>query len=408
MIRFSLLRENYRIALASVRTRRMRSLLTLFGVIVGVASVVTIASLGEGLKHQIAGEAHKQGGDIIVVKPGKLTSSPMSNLTNAPSGAIALTDNDVSAIGKVDGVSRIVPFSVVSAVPSYDQKTYEGAQIVGTTGNMPALTGAVVEFGAFFEPDNTSQKVAVIGPLVAEKLFGENVPVGKILKIRDQEFVVRGVLEKTSPSPLSNDSNFNNAILIPYQVGKILTGGNGQFYQVMVKVDNEGQTKQVASDITSVIQKEHGGQQDFSVIKSSDSILFASNLTTAVTSLVGAVALISLLLGGISIMNVMLVSVTERTQEIGIRKAVGATSRQIYSQFLMEAMVLSLWGAMVGVMTSVVINIVLRVTTNLQPIITWQPVVVSVFVSVAVGVIFGTAPAVKASRKDPIEALRSS
>ncbi len=403
----TLFRENYRIALASVRSRRMSSFLTLVGVIVGVVSVVTIASLGEGVKNQILHEAHRQGGDIVVIKPGTQAGSPLNALSSAPTGSTVLSDNDVSATRKVDGVSEVVPLAVISAAPSYQDRSYSGAVVIGTTGKMPELAGAKVEFGVFFEDDSPNKKVAIIGPHVAEQLFQEAIPIGKTIKIRDQDFVVRGVLEKSQPGPLSTDSNFNNAVLIPSQMGKILTGGSGNYYEIMAKVSNPDKTKQVAAGIVSAVQKEHGNLQDFSVIKSSDNVLFANNLVGTITALTGALAIISLLIGGVSIMNIMLVSVTERTREIGIRKAVGASNQQIRVQFLMEAAVLSLWGAFIGLGVAGLINIVLRVLTNMQPVITWQPVVASVLVSVLVGIIFGTAPAVKAARKDPIEALRS-
>lgn len=403
----TLFRENYRIALASVRSRRMSSFLTLVGVIVGVVSVVTIASLGEGVKNQILHEAHRQGGDVVVIKPGKQVGSPLNSLSSAPTGSTVLTDKDVSATKNVEGISEVVPLAVISAAPSYQDHSYDGAVVIGTTGKMPELTGAKLEFGAFFDDESPNRKVAIIGPHVAENLFKEAIPIGKTIKIRDQDFVVRGVLEKAQPGPLSTDTNFNSAVIIPAQMGKILTGGNGNYYEIVAKVSDPDKVKKVAADITSAVQKEHGNLQDFSVIKSSDNVLFANNLVGTITALTGALAVISLLIGGVSIMNIMLVSVTERTREIGIRKAVGASNQQIRVQFLMEAAVLSLWGAFIGLGVAGLINIVLRVATNLQPVITWQPVVASVIVSVVVGIIFGTAPAVKAARKDPIEALRS-
>ncbi len=403
----TLLRENYRIALASVRARRMSSFLTLVGVIVGVVSVVTIASLGEGVKNQILHEAHRQGGDIVVIKPGTQAGSPLNALTSIPAGSTVLSDNDVNATRKVDGVNEVVPLMVVSAAPSYQDRSYNEAVVIGTTSKMPELTGATIEFGTFFDDESPNKKVAIIGPHVAEKLFQEAIPIGKTIKIRDQDFIVRGVLEKSQPGPLSTDSNFNNAVLIPDQVGKILVGGSGNYYEIMARVADADKTKQVAAGITSAIQKEHGNLQDFSVIKSSDNVLFANSLVGTITALTGALASIALLIGGVSIMNIMLVSVTERTREIGIRKAVGASNQQIRAQFLMEAAVLSLWGAFIGLGVAGLINVVLRVMTDLQPVITWQPVVVSVLVSVLVGIIFGTAPAIKAARKDPIEALRS-
>lgn len=403
--------ENFRMALASVRSSRFRSFLTLLGIIVGVVSVVTIFSLGEGVKRQVVGEAHRLGGDIITIRPGAAlpgTSSPLSSIgVSSISGTGALNEHDVDAVKKVQNVDAVVPLSIVSGVPSHEGRSYDGGVIIGTTSKMPQVTGVKVEFGVFFDDDETTRKAAIIGPKVAEQLFQENIPIGKSMKIRDQDFTVRGILEKTETGPLGTEADFNNAIIIPYQTGKILTGNNVNIYEILTKTSAPGLAGTVTNEINNTLRDQHGGQQDFSVTKSGDNVLLANSVVKLITGLTGAVAIVSMFIGGISIMNIMLVSVTERTREIGIRKAVGATNRQIRTQFLMEAVVLSLWGAGIGLICAAAINIVIRVTTNFQPVITWQPVVASVLVAVTVGTIFGTAPAFKASRKDPIEALRT-
>lgn len=398
-------------ALASVRSSRFRSFLTLLGIIVGVVSIITIFSLGEGVKRQVVGEAHRLGGDIITIRPGTAlpgTNSALSSIgINGVSGSGKLSEEDVNAIKNVQNVDAVVPLSIISGVPSYEGETYGGGVIIGTTSKMPKVTGVNVEFGVFFDDDDTTRKAVIIGPKVAEQLFHEAIPIGKSMKIRDQDFIVRGVLEKIETGPLGTEADFNNAIIIPYQTGKILTGSNVNIYEVIAKTTSPGLSDGVSADIANTIKGHHGGQQDFTVIKSGDNVLLANSVVRMITSLTGAVAVVSMLIGGISIMNIMLVSVTERTREIGIRKAVGATNRQIRTQFLMEAVVLSLWGAGIGVLIAGTINIIIRVTTNFQPVITWQPALASVLVAVVVGTVFGTAPAIKASRKDPIESLRT-
>jgi len=178
-------------------------------------------------------------------------------------------------------------------------------------------------------------------------------------------------------------------------------------YEILVKAGPAEPANTVADHINAELTKAHGSQQDFTVLKAGETLNVTSNILSLLTSLIGGIAAISLLVGGIGILNVMLVSVTERMQEIGIRKAVGATSRQIMNQFLVEATVLSLIGGIIGVIISLLINIVLRVSTSLQPSLSWRVFLLAVGVSVAVGIIFGTIPALKAARKDPIEALRN-
>jgi ABC-type antimicrobial peptide transport system permease subunit len=164
---------------------------------------------------------------------------------------------------------------------------------------------------------------------------------------------------------------------------------------------------QVESSIRNGLQQSHGGQEDFTIFQSGDTQAVTGSVLSLITTMVFGIAIISMIVGGIGIMDIMLVSVSERTREIGIRKAVGATNHQIRKQFLLEAAVLSAWGAFIGILLSGVFNVVIRITTNLQPVISWQAVLLALFISVIFGVVFGTVPAVQASRKDPIEALRS-
>lgn len=403
-----MLGENYRMALTSVRSSRLRSVLTLLGIIVGVVSVVTIVSLGEGVKQQIVREANRLGGDVLTVKPGAAlpSASPFSLLGNKPDTG-GLSDQDIKALDNLKKVDEVVPFLAISGVPLHDEATFDEGIVIGTTAGMPDLSGVELEFGSPIDDGETNKQVAVIGPRVAEKLFEEPIPVGKSLKIREQDFIVRGVLEHSEAGLLGTEADYNNAIFIPYDTARTLAGDSGNVYQILVRTNTPGSAKEVSKSIVDTLRRLHGEQQDFTVIKPGDNLLFTNNIIRLITNLVGIVAVVSMLIGGISIMNIMLVSVTERTHEIGIRKAVGASNRQIGTQFLMESVVLSLWGAFLGLIAAGGINLIFRITSDFQPVITWQPVVAAVLISVSVGVVFGTAPAIKAALKDPIEALRS-
>ena len=407
--------EHIRIALGSIRAARFRSFLTMAGIIIGVVSVITIASLGEGIKHQLSGQASSAGNDLITVRPGKLVDRDEKgqiagiNLLSFLSSS-SVTEKDYKTIQDDPNIQNAVPFSVISGVPSIGKGQFNDGFVMATNDNMLSVVTQKVEFGNFFkEEDGAKKRVAVIGQQVAEKLFKENVPISKTMQIRGQDFVVSGVLEKVPPNPLNPEADFNNGVFIPYEAGREIAGSDLKIYEVLARPRSKEPAKvdQAIASLNNGLKANHDQQEDFTVLRQEDMLSVADSLLNMVTRTVTAMAAITLFVGGIGIMNVMLVSVTERTREIGIRKAVGATNRQIQTQFLIEAGVLSVWGAFIGIFIAVFINLMFRILTNLQPIITWQIAVVSVFASVIVGVVFGVIPALKASRKDPIEALRS-
>lgn len=408
-----MLSDNFRMAFASLRSARLRSFLTMLGVIIGVASVVTTVSLGEGVKRQVSGQLDKLGSDLITVRPGKLTDGGSTaigslNLFSAGLGSGSLSEVDLKTIRDTDGVKEAVPLSLISGVPSVHDRKFEQGLIIATNGNLPSVLHQTVEYGVFFNPSEDERKVAVIGSTVAEQLFQERVPIGRTLQIRGEDFIVRGILEATDVSPFTPGSNYNDAIFIPYGAGKAVSDGTAPIYQILAKPSHSDNVQTAITDIDNNLAKTHGGQRDFSVLGREDNLAVTNEVVVLLTSFIGGIAAVSLLVGGIGIMNVMLVSVSERTREIGIRKAIGATSRQIRTQFLIEAVVLSVWGAIIGLLAAGFINFILRVTTDFHPVITWQVIGLAAVISVLVGALFGAAPAFKASRKDPIEALRSS
>lgn len=409
-----MLGENIKAAIASIRAARFRSLLTMLGIIIGVVSVVTIASLGEGVKRQLAGDVGTQGKDLITIRPGKLVDRNEEGRVTGINllsffATASLTEKDVETISKDEHVKSVVPMSIISGVPSYSGNRMEEGFVMATTENLPTVFAQKIEYGDFFDEGDRQRQVAVIGQGVAEKLFEENVPVSKTFQIRDKDFIVSGVLERSTTNPLTPESNFNNAIFIPYEAARSIAGSDLQIYEVLVrtKSDDPKYIDAAVGSLTNAIKNNHQQQEDFAVLRQADVVAVADNLLKSVTRTVALMAGVALVVGGIGIMNVMLVSVTERTREIGIRKAVGATNHQIQTQFLIEAIVLSVLGAIIGILLSVVINMLFRIFTSLQPVITWQSVLIAAAISAIVGIVFGLIPAIKASRKDPIEALRS-
>lgn len=409
----SLTRGNFKSALNAVMSSKWRSLMTMMGIIIGIVSVVTIVSIGEGVKQQVASQISNGGNDLITIRPGKLVSRDKDGKINGVnflpgySATGTLTYDDVKLIQTVKNVDEAVPLSVVAGTVSIGDQKFPDAAVIGTAPELPEVVGQKILYGDFFSEDDSNQNGAIIGQSVAQAVFGQDVPLGQSFDLLGQTFVVRGIFDEFKTSPLSLETDFNKAIFIPYEVSQEITNNRAATYEVLVKADSDVPAVDTAEAINRSLAKAHGEQEDFTVLKPGETLNVTSNVLNLLTSLIGGIAAISLLVGGIGIMNVMLVAVTERMQEIGIRKAVGATSRQIMNQFVVEATVLSVIGGIIGVIISLILNGLLHIFTDLEPVVSWQVMLLAVGVSIAVGIIFGTAPALKAARKDPIEALRN-
>jgi ABC-type antimicrobial peptide transport system permease subunit len=400
-----------KMAMASIRANRWRSFLTMLGIIIGVASVVTIVSLGEGVKQQINGQINRLGTDLITVRAGKSVTRDSNgkikdvNLFSAYS-TNTLSEKDFITISKTKGVKVAVPFNLLAGVPRYDNKEYSPGFVVGVSAAAPEILQQKIAYGSFFSGQELSNKSAIIGQRVAEELYEENAPIGKSIKVRGENFIIRGVFDEFETNPFVPNADYNTAIFIPYDSSRELSRDNTQIYQVLVKPNDSSQTDTLAKEITQNLKNTHSGEEDFSVLQQEESLAITNKVFTLLTGLITGVAAISLVVGGIGIMNIMLVSVTECTREIGVRKAVGATNHQILSQFVAEAAVLSFSGGVFGVLVSLIANILIRILTNLQPVVTLPIMFIAVGVAMAVGLFFGMAPAYKAAKKDPIEALR--
>lgn len=404
------------LAFTSLKAARWRSFLTMFGVIVSVASVVTIVGIGEGVKQQLVGQVKASGSDLITVRGGKVpTSGRPGSLSPAGLATIfgqaPLGESDLATIQHVPNVDYVVPFAAINGgvdVEAADgtNPTHHDVTVIATNEKAAEVLGQPVASGNFFSAADTNASTAVIGKDVAARLFQQNVPIGQSFMLRGHKITVSGVLSPFGLNSLAPGIDYNNTIFIPYGLGGELVGDSLLPYQILVRPVDASQVGAVTDAIREQLRETHSEQQDFSVLTATDSLALADSMLALLTKLVAIVAGIALFVGGIGIMNVMLVSVSERTQEIGIRKSVGATNRQILGQFLSEALVLSLIGAVTGILVSLLINYFVRLLTSFEPAFNWPVMAGSVVVALLVGGIFGIVPAVKASRKDPIQALR--
>lgn len=404
----TLSRGSLRVAAKSLRAHKGRSFLTMLGIIIGVSSVITVVSIGQGIKHQVVGQINQSGKDLITVRPGQPATSSVGDLklfAGFPSTG-TLSDKDLQAVQKTTGISKTAPLAIIGGSVRAETGNYTAGPVVATTDQLASVLNQGMAYGAFLSSDDDTT-AAVLGARAANAMFNETVPLGQTFTFRGQEFMVHGVLNTFTSAPLSADVDFNNAIFISYAAGQLLTNSATGSYEILAKPAAAQATDTAVAHVQASLLKLHGDSHDFTVLKQSDNLAATSRVLDLLTELVTGAAAISLLVGGVGIMNIMLVSVTERMHEIGIRKAVGATNRQILSEFMSEAVVLSFVGALIGVVIALIIDVVLRISTGLTPVVEWQVVVLAALVSILIGVLFGSAPALKAARKDPIAALRS-
>ena len=406
-----MLNGNVKTAIGSLRSAKWRSLLTMLGIIIGVSSVITVVSLGEGLKQQVVGQIHTLGSDVLTVRPGKLVSNHSTrqslNLLAFLSTS-TLSEQDVSSISKLPVVSSAIPIDFVTNSAGADNIQLDNISVLGTNTELNDLLHLQMDVGTFFGRENAGDNVAVIGSAVAAQLFSGTNPVGHSIGILGQDFVVRGVIVPSSGGLISaQQPDLNSTVFLPLAPAKNLAAGRVNISQILIKTKTGTDPDAAVSDVRKVLLQNRAGAEDFTVLKQQQLLNLAGNVVNTATGFITGLAAVALLVGGIGIMDIMLVSVSERTREIGIRKAIGATNHQILSQFLIEGLALTIGGGFIGIIVSLVIFGFLRLYTNLHPVINAPVMILAVSVSVAVGVIFSVAPALKAARKNPIDALRS-
>jgi putative ABC transport system permease protein len=394
-------------------THKLRSFLTMLGIIIGVASVITLMSIGSGSQKQILSNIESLGANLITIRPG---STSFGGVRTAAGSGNTLTVDDAAAI------AREVPY--ISAVaPSYSTsfQLIVGAlntrsQVVGvtpdyqTTGNLQLAEGSFI---TDYDYQNNS-KVAVIGANVATTLFPSSDPLGQAVRMGNNIVYVTGVLQSKGVSIVGSA---DDTVFVPMtalrQMSAQTRTSTGAYVvsSIALIISDENQTKTVIDDITGVLRTRHNlkttDSNDFSIMSVQDLANTVSQTIGTLTLLLGAIAAISLLVGGIGVMNIMLVSVLERTREIGIRKALGARNRDIWSQFLVEAALLTFAGGIIGVAFGWSISVFINYLGTFKTLVSMNIVILAVSVSVGIGLFFGFYPAWNASRLNPIDALRS-
>ena len=391
------------LALRELRRNILRSFLTILGIVIGVGAVIVMVTLGSGATAQVSEQIASLGSNVVMIVPGQM--GPGRGSTVAP-----FRDDDVAAIARdIADLKAVVPVASQSVTTIFANKNWS-TSVTGSTNDYFAAANWVIERGRIFtESESRAGKPAcVIGATVAKELFGGQDPIGSKIRVKNISCEVIGQLKAKGQSGMGRDQD--DMIVIPLRTFQRRIAGNRDVSMIQISVRDEAAMDRVKSAVERLMRErrhlERNEENDFSVLDTRQIAQTLTGTTRILTLLLSAVAAVSLLVGGIGIMNIMLVSVTERTREIGIRLAIGAYERDVLTQFLVEAVVLASFGGLFGVLLALAVSAVLAQVLQVPLILNPGIMVLAFFFSGAVGVIFGYFPARRAAQLDPIEALR--
>lgn len=400
--------ENIKLAFMAIWTNRGRAFLTMLGIIIGVFVIIILIGVGQSIKKEVSKQVEGLGSNLLVVLPGKLEKGAV------PTGIIGestLTTADVDVIKNTDGVQFVSPLMFVNVQVSYQGQMAKGILPLGTNPEIrETVQGQMTsgrQEGQMFTDEDVRQKgkKAVIFSSLKNQFFPNESPVGKKILLNKDEFEIVAYKETETTGALGQPNEMSGMILIPYTVAEELNHSD-KVHRIAVKAEEAEQVDSVKEKIKSELLAKHNGIEEFTIFTQEEILSTFDQILSLLTNVLLTLAVISLVVGGIGIMNIMLVSVTERTKEIGLRKAVGASNNSILTQFLTEAVILGLVGGLLGIGLAKVGSLFVKYQFNFEPVINFYAVSMAIGFSLAVGIIFGVAPAIRASRLKPIDALR--
>ena len=408
MMKIRLLRMHIENAIESLRANRMRTFLTILGVVIGISSIVVIFALSGGANSIIQDQIKSGGGTIAVVRPKDISSSNKNIINSVATSQnflqSSLREDDFRNISKIKNIIATAPLASFNSKIKGDDKEIT-TNILASTPNLDQITGIKVAKGEFIT-NSSNARTAVIGYQTAVSLFGSPHALGKYISIKGENFLIIGILEKQSSIVNFSNIDFDNTIILNYDEVKNIMGSSPQIQQINIKFNTINNSDIVQHNIEEVMRNSHKGEIDYEILIGKNITHSSSDLISMGSAILALVASISLIVGGIGIMNIMLVNVSERTREIGIRKALGANKNQILLQFLIQSLIISSVGGFFGYLLGYSFSFTVSIFLPVLPVISWQIMALAAGLSIIIGIIFGMYPAIRAARKDPIESLR--
>lgn len=400
--------EHVQNAYHSLKITKLRTVLTTTGVAIGVATITTVLSLSAGVTQVIAGQVTALGGNIAVIRPG-IPAEGLDGFTNPTTEQTyttsTLTEQDYDNILDLKGVEGAAPLMVINSTLKSSSNTVKQGTIVATTPDLADIAQLPMRDGQFID-SVTDKNTAVVGTKLSIELFGTDQPIGQTFVAGGQQFTIIGVF-KTMNNPINfNSVDFDHAAVLSLEGGKSFHQGIAQIQQINVKAKDKKDLPGIIKQIDASLTNSHLGEKDFSILSGDEIARPANRFFSAITVIMTLIAGISLVVGGVGIMNIMLVGVAERTREIGLRKAVGASNGNIIVQFLVESLIISVFGGILGYISGYAIAFFISTFLTFSPALSWQVALAAFGTSIVVGVLFGLYPALRAAGKDPIESLR--